>query len=111
MDARHVSSNTDQSAESWPLETLATQLPKEQKNAFDLLFAYAHAKLDNETVKLIEFSSGDEFFDFIGYFCGLKSLGIFFTPQMSLFFKNLIRQVSALLQIDDILLMSNSKLH
>ena len=114
MDARHLNSNTDQSSESWPLEPLATQLAranKKYKSAIDLMYAYAHATLDEETIKLTGFSSGDRLFAFIRGFYGLKGLPIFFTQQMSTFFKDMINDGSALVYIDDILLMSNSKQH
>ena len=90
LDARHLNSNTDQSSESWPLEPLATQLAradKKYKSAIDLMYAYAHATLDEETIKLTGFSSGDRLFAFIRDFYGLKGLPIFFTQQMSTFFK------------------------
>ena len=40
-----------------------------------------------------------------------KAFQIFFTKQMSSFFKTLIEQGFALVYIDDILLLSNSKEH
>ena len=47
----HLNSNTDQSPQSWPLEPLATQLAradKKYKSTIDLMYAYAHATLDEE---------------------------------------------------------------
>ena len=114
LDARHLNSNTEQSGESWPIETLAPQLAranKKYKSAIDLMYAYAHTPLDEETIKLTSFSSGDELFAFIRGFYGLKGLPNFFTKQMSTFFKTLIEQGFALVYIDDILLLSNSKEH
>ena len=73
--------------------------------------AYAHTPLDEETIKLTSFSSGDKFFAFIRGFFGPKGLPNFFTKQMSTFFKTLIEQGFALVYIDDILLLSNSKEH
>ena len=73
------------------------------------MYAYAHTPLDEETIKLTSFSSGDKLFAFIRSFYGLKGLPNFFTKQMSTFFKTLIEQRSALVYIDDILLLSNSK--
>ena len=46
-------------------------------------------------------SSGDNLFAFIRRLLNPKGLPNFFRPQMSLFFKNLIRQISALLFLDD----------
>ena len=77
LDARHLNSNTDQSSESWPPKPLATQLAtanKKYKSAIDLMFAYAHATLDDETIKLTGFSSGDELFAFVRGLYGLKGL-------------------------------------
>ena len=114
LDARHLNSNTEQSDESWPIEPLAPQLAranKKYKCAIDLMYAYAHTPLDDETNKLTSFSSGDKLFAFIRGFYGLKGLPIFFTKQMSTFFKTLIEQGFALVYIDDILLLSNSKEH
>ena len=113
LDARHLNSNTEQSDESWPIELLAPQLAranKKYKCAIDLMYAYAHTSLDKKTIKFTSFSSGDKLFAFIRGFYGLKRPN-FFTKQMSTFFKTLIEQGFALVYIDDILLLSNSKEH
>ena len=75
------------------------------------MYAYAHTPLDEEIIKLTSFSSGDKLFAFIRGFYGLKCLPNFFNEQMSSFFKTLIEQGFALVYIDDILLLSNSKEH
>ena len=114
LDARHLNSNTEQSDESWPVELLAPQLArayKKYKSAIDLMYAYAHTPLDEDTIKLTSFSSGDKLFAFIRGFYGLKGLPNFFTKHMSTFFKTLIEQGFALVYIDDILLLSDSKEH
>ena len=114
LDARHLYSNTEQSDESWPIEPLAPQLArtnKKYKSAIDLMYAHAHTPLDEDTIKLTSFSSGDKLFAFIRGFYGLKGLPNFFTKQMSTFFKTLIEQGFALVYIDDILLLSDSKEH
>ena len=111
---RHPNSNTEQSDESWPVEPLAPQLAranKKYKSAIDLMYAYAHTPLDEDTIKLTSFSPGDKLFAFIRGFYGLKGLPNFFTKQMSTFFKTLIEQGFALVYIDDILLLSDSKEH
>ena len=62
LDARHLNSNTNQELESWPIEPLAPQLAranKKYKSTIDLMYAYAHTPLDEETIKLTRFSSGD----------------------------------------------------
>ena len=105
LDARHLNSNTEQSDESWPIEPLAPQLAranKKYKSAIDLMYAYAHTPLDEDTFKLTSFSSGDKLFAFIRDFYGLKGLPNFFTKQMSTFFKTPIEQGFALVYIDDI---------
>ena len=89
LDTRHLNSNTEQSDESWPIEPLAPQLAranKKYKSAIDLMYAYAHTPLDEDTIKLTSFSSGDKLFAFIRGFYGLKGLPNFFTKQMSTFF-------------------------
>ena len=75
------------------------------------MYAYAHTPLDEDTIKLTSFSSGDKLFAFIRGFYGLEGLPNFFTKQMSTFFKTLIEQGFALVHIDDILLLSISKEH
>ena len=70
-----------------------------------------HIHLDEETIKLTSFSSGDKLFAIIRGFYGLKGLPNFFTKQMSSFFRPLIEKGFALVYIDDILLLSNSKEH
>ena len=114
LDARHLTSNTEQSDESWPIEPFAPQLAranKKYKSAIDLMYAYAHTPLDEDTIKLTSFASEDKLFAFIRGFYGLKRLSNFFTKQMSTFFKTLIEQGFALVYIDDILLLSDSKEH
>ena len=114
LDARHPYPNTEQSDESWPIEPLAPQLARANKNyscAIDLMYAYAHTHLDEETIKLTSFSSGDKLFAFIRGFYGLKGFPNSFTKQMSTFFKTPIEQGFALVYIDDLLLLSNSKEH
>ena len=75
------------------------------------MYAYAHTPLDEDTIKLTSFYSGDKLFAFIRGFYGPKGLPNFFTKQMSTFFKTLIEQGFALVYIDDILLLSDSKEH
>ena len=114
LDARHLNSNTEQSDESWPIEPLAPQLAranKKYKSAIDLMYAYGHTPLDEDTIKLTSLSSGDKLFAFIRDFYGLKGLPNFFTKQMSTFFKTLIEQGFDLVYIDDMLLLSDSKEH
>ena len=111
LDARHLNSNTEQSDDSWPIEPLAPQLAranKKYKSAIDLMYATAHTPLDEDTIKLTSFSSGDKLFAFIRGFYGLKG---FFDKQMSTFFKIPIEQGFALVYNDDILLLSDSKEH
>ena len=73
------------------------------------MYAYAHTPIDEETIKLTNFSSGDKLFAFIRGFYGLKGLSNFSTKQLSTFIKTLIEQDFALVYIDEILLLSNSK--
>ena len=75
------------------------------------MYAYAHTPFDKDSIKLTSLSSGDKLVAFIGGFYGLKGLPNFFTKQMSTFFKILIEQGFALVYIDDILLLSDSKEH
>ena len=94
------------------LEHLVPQLAranKKYKCAIDLGYAYAHTPLDEETIKPTSFLFGDKLFAFIRCFYGLKGLRNFFTKQMMTFFKTLIEQGFALVYIDDILLLLNSK--
>ena len=112
MDARHLNSNTEQSDESWPIKPLAPQLAranKKCKSAIDLMYAYAHTPLDEDTIKLTSFSSGDKLFAFIRGFYGLKEFPNFFTKQISTFFKTLIEQGFAFVYINDVLFLSDSK--
>ena len=46
------------------------------------MYAYAHTPLDEETIKLTGFSSGDKLYAFIRGFYGLKGLPNFFTKQI-----------------------------
>ena len=89
FDARHLNSNTDKELESWSIEPLAPQMAracKKYKSNIDLMYAYAHTPLDEETIKLKGFSSEDKLYTFIRGFYGLKGLPIFFTKEMSTFF-------------------------
>ena len=112
LDARHLNSNTEQSNESWPIEPPQLESAnKKVQSAIDSMYAYTHTHLDEETMNITSFSSGDKLFAFIRGFYGLKGLPNFFTKQMSSFFKTLIEQGFALVYIADILLPSNSKEH
>ena len=68
------------------------------------MYAYAYTPLDEDTIKLTSFSSGDKLFAFIQGFYGLKGLPNFFTKQMSTFFITPTEHGFALVYIDDILL-------
>ena len=106
LDARHLNSNTNQELESWPIEPLAPQLARanmKYKSTIDLMYAYAHTPLVKKQ------SSGDKLYTFIRGFYGLKGLPNFFTKQKSTFFRSLIDKLSALVYIDDILLLADGK--
>ena len=75
------------------------------------MYAYAHTPLDEGTIKLTSFSSGNKLFAFIRGFNGLKGLPNFFTKQTSTVFRTLIEQGFALVYIDEILFSSDSKEH
>ena len=94
-----------------PLAPHLARANKKYKSAIDLMYAYAHTPLDEDTIKVTSFSSGDKLFAFIRGFYGLKGLPNFFTKQMSSVFKTLIEQGFALVYINDIILLSDSKDH
>ena len=73
------------------------------------MYAYAHSTLDEETITLTSFSSGDKLYAFTRGFYGLKVLPYFFTNQIYSFFQKLKDQGFALEYIDDILLLANTK--
>ena len=113
LDAGHLNSNTDpdQSSKVWPFGPLATQHARAKekiKLQLIVLHAYAPATQEDETTKVTGSSAGEKFFNFVREVKDPKSLSNFFSQQMSLFFK-LISQVSALVYIDGIPLMSKSK--
>ena len=62
------------------------------------MYAYAHTPLDEEIIKHTSFSSGDKLLAFIPRFYGLKGLSVFFTKQMSSFFKTHFDQNLAFVQ-------------
>ena len=73
------------------------------------MYSYAHTPLDEETIDFTGFLSGDKLYAFIRRFYGLKGLPNFFTKQMSTFVQSLIDKRSALVYIDDILLLADEK--
>ena len=75
------------------------------------MYVYAHTPLDEEPIKLENFSSVDKLCLSLEVFFGLKGLPNFFTKQMSSFLKTLIDQGFTLVYIDDLLILSNSKEH
>ena len=88
LDARHLNSNTAQSFESWPIEPLSPQLARAKKKfkcAIDLMYAYAQAPLDEETISLTSFSSGDKQYIFIRGMYGLKGLPFFHQTNVLIF--------------------------
>ena len=74
------------------------------------MYAYAHTLLDEDTIKLTGFASGDKLYAFIREFYGLKGLPNFFTKQMSTFFRSLIDKRSALVNLDDIQLLADEEM-
>ena len=114
LDARHPNSNTDELLESMTLKFLATQLARAEskhKPAIDLMYAYAHTTLDDETYKFNGFISDDKLFAFIKLCYDLKGPSVFFTQQLSVSFKDLIHQGSVLVCTDDTLIVSNLERH
>ena len=112
LDARHLNSNTNHGLEAWPIEPLAPHLAranKKYKSTIDSMYAYAHTPLDEETIKLTGVSFGDKLYSFIRKFFGLKRLPNIFTKQMSTFFRSLIDKRSALVYVDDIILLADEK--
>ena len=90
LDARHLNSNTEQSDESWPIEPLAPQLSRAYekcKCSIDLMHAYVHTPIDEETNKLTSFPSGDKLFAFIRGFYGVKGLPFFSQTKSQLSLK------------------------
>ena len=73
------------------------------------MYAYAHTPLDEETIKLTGFSSGDKVYIFIRGFYELKLPPNVLTKQMSTVFRSLIDKRSALVYIDDMLLLADEK--
>ena len=73
------------------------------------MYAYAHTPLDEGTIKLTGFSSGDKLYNFIRGFYRLKGLPNFFTKQMSTLFRPLVNKRNALVYIDDILPLADEK--
>ena len=103
---------TNQEFESWPIQRLASQLAranKKYKSTIGLMYAYAHTPLDEETIKLTGFSSRDKLYAFVRGFYGLNVLSNFFPKQMSTFFRSLIDKRSALVYIDDVILLADEK--
>ena len=58
----------------WKLATQNAKANKKYIPAIDLMYAYAHAILDDEAIKLTGFSSADKLFAFIRGFHGLIDL-------------------------------------
>ena len=58
------------------------------------MYAYAHTPLDEDTIKLTSFSSGDKLFAFIRSFYGLNGLPIFLQnkclPSLKLLYNNVL---------------------
>ena len=73
------------------------------------MYAYAHATLDKETIKVPVFLSRAKLFAFIEKFYDLKDLPNCFAQQMFFIVKDLIHQKSAMTFFGDILLKSNSQ--
>ena len=78
MKARQLKSNTNQSSNSWPLKTLATQLAidnEQHKSVIDFTYEYGHATSDDETITLTGSSSVDHYLVSFGSFHGINVLG------------------------------------
>ena len=81
------------------------------KSAIDLMYAFAHGLFDEETISLPRFSSGDKLYAFIRGFYGLKGLPNFSPNKCIHFFQKLIDQDFALVYIDDIFRLADTKNH
>ena len=60
--------------QSWHIEPLAPQLAlanEKFKSTIDLMNTFSHAPLDEETISLTSFSSGDKLYAFIRGFYGI----------------------------------------
>ena len=55
LDTRRLNSKTKHSDESWPIEPLVARANKKYKCEIDLMDAYAHTPLDEDTIKLTNF--------------------------------------------------------
>ena len=75
------------------------------------MYAYAHALLDEETFNVTGISFGDNLYPFTRRFYGLKELPNLLTKQMNSFSPKLNDQGFALVCIDDILLLPQTKIH
>ena len=75
------------------------------------MYAYAHALLDEETITLTNFSSGDKLFAFSEVFMALKVYPVFSQNKCTHFFKNsLIKALHLFILILFILLLAHTKL-
>ena len=111
LDASHFNSKTNQSDEIRLIEPPACQLARayeKHKRAIDLMYAYAYTPLTTKQNHSLVFRPMK---NYLRSFYGLKGLPTVFTRQISLFFKTLFDQGFALVYIDHILLLSNSKDH
>ena len=71
---------------------IATQLARanqKYKSTIDLLYAYAHTPLDEETIKLTGVSYGDKLYTFIRGFFGLQGIQFFSQSKCQLSFDHL----------------------
>ena len=72
---------------------------------------YANASLEEETVRLWSFSSGDKLYRFVREFSGSRGLPKFFSKQMYSFSQNFFDQGFDLVYNDEFFLLPHSKLN
>ena len=112
IDARYLSSVTDLTNYSWPLEPVQMIMTRVNGKVFsvsDLSCAYHQVPLSPETQKLTSFLIGGKQCTYTRGFYGLCGLPNFFSRLMTIHFDPLIRKKQAITYIDDTIMQSQNK--
>ena len=112
IDARYLTSVTDPTNYSWPLEPVQMIMTRVNGKVFsvsDLSCAYHQVPPSSETQKLTSFIIGGKQYTYTRGFYGLCGLPNFFSRLMTVRFDPLIRKKQAITYIDDTIMQSQNK--
>ena len=110
-DARYLNSMIDESKSNWPIEPVDVALTRINGTIFttaDLNSAYNQIPLDNESMRYIHFTMGNEQYCFERLFYGISIGPAAFASILTHFLYPLIRKGTVITYVDDIFIQTTT---